>query len=102
MSMVNIKGLNKAQLLNMMATRTEIVSMYWGLQQGNSSPEEVAVQTHVDYYNGVKIGVDFNHDEVYSGVYNRDAGLNMMERIVAQLRKEEAEKQVKQQQKKNE
>ena len=100
--MVNIKGLNKAQLLNMMAMRTEIVSMYWGLQQGNSSSEEVAVQKPVDYYNGMKIGIDFRQDEVYSGVYNRDAGLNMMERIVALLRKEEAEKQVKQQQKKNE
>lgn len=29
--MVNIKGLNKAQLLNMMAYHTEIVSMWWGI-----------------------------------------------------------------------
>ena len=37
----------------------------------------------------MKIGIDFTQDEVNSYVYNRDAGHNMLERIVAQLRKEE-------------
>ena len=94
MTMVNIKGLNKAQLLNMMAMRTEIVSMWWGLQQGNSNKEEEVVNRYVDYYNGVKIGIDFTQDEVNSYSYNRDAGHNKLERIVAQLREKEAETQI--------
>jgi hypothetical protein len=89
MTMVNIKGLNKAQLLNMMTYHTEIVSMWWGLQNDTSSPEEEAVKRYIDQYNGVKIGIDFTQDEVNSYVYNRNAGPNMLERIVAQLRNEE-------------
>ena len=90
--MVNIKGLNKAQLLSMMSSRTDIVSPWWGLHQEVSEP---VIKGYIDYYNGLKIGINFNDDEVSSAVYNRDAGHNILERIVAQLRKEEAEKQVK-------
>ena len=63
-------------------------------QQGNSNKEEEVVNRYVDYYNGVKIGIDFTQDEVNSYIYNRDAGHNKLERIVAQLREKEAETQI--------
>jgi hypothetical protein len=87
--MVNIKGLNKAHLLASMVSGTEIISPWWGLDLRNA-PAAVELG-YIDYYQGVAIKIDFRHDEVSSFAYNRDAGANKMERIVAQMRKQEEE-----------
>lgn len=89
--MVNIEGLDKHQLLHMLISGTEIVSMYWGLHQdgGNTPKEELK---YVDYFNGVKIGIDFSRNEVSSYIYNRCAGDNKLEKIVAAMRRDEEEK----------
>ena len=71
-----------------MVMGTEIVSKFWGLHQdSNIQPKEEL--KYIDYYKGVKIGIDFRQNEVNSYVYNRDAGLNKLEKIVAALREEE-------------
>jgi len=90
--MVNIKGLNKEELLRRMVsgTVTNVNRPFWGLQQGERMPPKVIGM--VGYQNDVKIGIDFSQDEVNSFAYNRDAGdSTKMERIVAQMRKEEEE-----------
>ena len=91
--MVNIKGLNKAQLLAMMISGTEIISPYWGLNNPNRLPTNDEELKYIDYYSGVAIKIDFRQDEVNSFAYNRDAGPNKLERIVAILRKQEEEKE---------
>jgi hypothetical protein len=92
--MVNIKDLNKHQLLDMMVMGTEIVTMYWGLHQDINTPPKEELKK-VDYYCGVKIGIDFRQDEVNSYIYNQHAGLNKLEKIVAVLRGEEEEREKK-------
>ena len=90
--MVNIKGLNKEELLRRMisGTVTNVNRPFWGLQQGERMPPKVIGM--VGYQNDVKIGMNFSQDDVNSFAYNRDAGVpNKMERIVAQMRKEEEE-----------
>jgi hypothetical protein len=87
--MVNIKGLNKAHLLANMVSGTEIISPWWGLDLTNAPPAEIG---YIDYYQGVAIKLDFRQDDVSSFAYNRDAGANKLERIVAQMRKQEEEK----------
>jgi hypothetical protein len=89
---VNIEGLNKHQLLDMMVMRTEIVSMFWGLHQDSKTPPPKEELKFVHYYQGVKIGIDFRQNEVDSYVYNRDAGLNKLEKIVSALRREKEER----------
>ena len=89
--MVNIKGLNKEELLRRMVygAVTNVNRPFWGLQQGDSIPKVIG---WIDYQNDVKIGMNFSQDDVNSFAYNRDAGVpNKMERIVAQMRKEEEE-----------
>jgi len=89
--MVYIKGLNKEELLRRMVsgTVTNVNRPFWGLQQGDSIPKEIAM---IHYQNDVKIGIDFRQDEVNSFAYNRDANdPGRMERIVNQMRKEEEE-----------
>ena len=89
--MVYIKGLNKEELLRRMVsgTITNVNRPFWGLQQGDSIPKVIG---WIDYQNDVKIGMNFSQDDVNSFAYNRDAGVpNKMERIVAQMRKEEEE-----------
>jgi hypothetical protein len=89
--MVNIKGLNKEELLRRMisGTVTNVNRPFWGLQQGDSIPKVIAF---IDYQNDVKIGIDFRYDDVNSFAYNRDANQpGKMERIVEQMRKEEEE-----------
>ena len=75
----------------MLISGTEIVSMYWGLHQdgGNTPKEELK---YVDYFNGVKIGIDFSRNEVSSYIYNRCACDNKLEKIVAAMRRDEEEK----------
>ena len=84
--MVNIKGLNKAHLLANLVSGTEIISPWWGLDLNNAPPAEIG---YIDYYQGVAIKIDFRQDDVNSFAYNRDAGANKLERIVAQMRKQE-------------
>jgi hypothetical protein len=89
--MVNIKGLNKEELLRRMVsgTVTNVNRPFWGLQQGDSIPKVIGM---IDYQNDVKIGIDFRYDDVNSFAYNRDANdPGRMERIVEQMRKEEEE-----------
>ena len=89
--MVNIKGLNKEELLRRMVygAVTNVNRPFWGLQQGDSIPKVIAF---IDYQNDVKIGIDFRYDEVNSFAYNRDSHQpGKMERIVEQMRKEEEE-----------
>ena len=93
--MVNIKGLNKHHLLQLMCSNQNIVTMFWGLCQ-TDAPEPETELKFVDYHMGVKIYIDFRDDEVNSFVYNRDAGQdNKLEKIVECMRElmqeEEAE-----------
>ena len=93
--MVNIKGLNKHHLLQLMCSNQNIVTMFWGLCQ-TDTPEPERELKFVDYHMGVKICIDFRDDEVNSFVYNRDAGQdNKLEKIVECMRElmqeEEAE-----------
>ena len=88
--MVNIKGLNKAHLLANMVSGTEIISPWWGLDLKNAPAAEIG---YIDYYQGVAIKIDFRHDEVNSFAYNRDAGANKLERIVAKMRKQEEDEE---------
>ena len=90
--MVYIKGLNKEELLRRMVsgTVTDVNRPFWGLQQGDNIPPKVIGMIY--YQNDVKIGIDFNDDDVNSFAYNRDAkDPGRMERIVEQMRKEEDE-----------
>ena len=85
--MVNIKGLNKHHLLQLMCSNQNIVTMFWGLCQ-TDTPEPETELKFVDYHMGVKICIDFRDDEVNSFVYNRDAGQdNKLEKIVECMRK---------------
>ena len=82
--MVNIKGLNKHHLLQLMCSNQNIVTMFWGLCQTDTPETELKF---VDYHMGVKICIDFRDDEVNSIVYNRDAGQdNKLEKIVECMR----------------
>jgi len=84
--MVNIKGLNKHHLLQLMCSNQNIVTMFWGLCQ-TDTPEPETELKFVDYHMGVKICIDFRDDEVNSFVYNRDAGQdNKLEKIVECMR----------------
>ena len=91
--MVNIKGLNKHHLLQLMCSNQNIVTMFWGLCQRDTPETELKF---VDYHMGVKICIDFRDDEVNSFVYNRYACQdNKLEKIVECMRElmqeEEAE-----------
>jgi len=92
--MVNIEGLDKHQLLDMMVMGTEIVSMHWGLHQDRNAPPKEELK-YVDYYQDKKIGIDFSQNEVDSYRYNRDAGLNKLEKIVAAMRRDNEEREKK-------
>ena len=85
--MVNIKGLNKHHLLQLMCSKQNIVTTFWELQQIDTSELEPELK-FVNYHKGVKIYIDFRDDEVNSYVYNHNAGEdNKLEKIVECMRK---------------
>lgn len=82
---VNIAGLNKVQLLREMW-------VYAGIGLGglaakfDEAQAEQAVKGYIDYFCGRAIKCNLSGDTVNPGLYDRDAGINSLARIVYSMR----------------
>lgn len=93
MTKLDIKGIDKAELLAALHNGTRALGM--GILHDicrDMTKEEAARilaetgQTRFDYLLGRPLKVDIGGDEMFAGLYDRDAGDGAAERIVSRLR----------------
>jgi hypothetical protein len=95
MATVNIKGLDKVALLKKMWENTQPASFFslcpqapvptWDIE----AAAKVISDGGIDYFQGRAIKADLSGDEVDSRRYNRQAGEDVLERIVKSMRTNE-------------
>lgn len=87
MSSIDIKGLDKKEILKAMWENMKPASFY---TFQNLSPPEYAAPTHpleyLDYYRGRRIKTDFSGDALDPRLYDRDAGSGALAKIVEKIR----------------
>jgi hypothetical protein len=95
--MVDIKGLDKAQVLAALHNGTICLGMGMlhdigtcSIEQAQKDIEERKLSClnflRFDYYHGRPLKCDLNGDEFNPSLYDRDAGKGVAERIIASLR----------------
>jgi hypothetical protein len=97
MSTISIAGLDKTLLLQKMWNKMPPAAFYtmyplsipeFDLSQNTHREEaEKAVLRYIDYFRGRCIKTDLSRDEITTRGFNRDAGENALEEIVASMRK---------------
>ena len=89
---VDIKGLNKAEVLLALCLGTEPLGMgvfaaaAHGAVSVKDAEEQLQRSSCVDYFVGRPIKTDFEPDELRETLYDRDAGPGAMAAVVARLR----------------
>ena len=96
MSVVNIKGIDKSELLSALYNRShqQGSGLYHGRGRVQMTPEEaseileskISGDMTFDYLFGRVMKVDLSCDEMETGLYNRDIGYGAAERVVGMLR----------------
>lgn len=100
MSVVDIKGLDKAKVLSSLynATRPQGFGFLHDLPQDMSVEQakeiidarlEVSVDLYFDYVQGRPIKVDLTKDTFESRLYDRDAGVDKAQYVIDSLREEQ-------------
>jgi len=95
---INIKGLNKGQLLEAMVLGTQYNGQQFVFATEFRSyfspiiddPEKIAMAGRVDYYKNKPIKTDLRYDFVDPCLYDRDAGSGTFAKIVHMMRITEA------------
>jgi hypothetical protein len=97
-SVIDIKGIDKAELLSALYSRAQVLGMgRLQAQLGDLTPEEAAVlvtrhssgggkSIYFDYLHGRVMKVEIGGDTLDTRLYNRDNGDGAAEAIVAALR----------------
>jgi len=93
MSIVNINGINKAELLAKLYNNSKPLGMeivHYALENMTISEAEELLesQTYFDYLRGRVMKIELKNDELSTFLYNRDNGYDACERIVESLKKE--------------
>ncbi|MCM1215465.1 MAG: hypothetical protein NC548_13210 [Lachnospiraceae bacterium] len=91
--MVNIKGLDKAEVLLALWKHSHEQGMsFFGTFTNNPTLGDCRnalkqCNNYIDYFNGRVIKVDFSGDEFNPGLYDRDCGSGAAQRAVDSIRK---------------
>jgi hypothetical protein len=90
MTTINIKNLNKVELLEKLWENQIIAGFFTfnavAAPQFDKKQAENAVTDHIDYFCGRAIKTDISKDEVVTYLYDRDAGQGKFESIVRAMR----------------
>lgn len=89
--MINIKGLNKAEVLKALYDRSHVQGMGWlqavpdGFVTIEHCEELLESQTYFDYLYGRVLKVDLSGDEFDEGLYDRDCGAGAAMQAIAKV-----------------
>lgn len=90
--MINIKGLDKAEVLKSLYDRSHVQGMGWlhavpdGVVTVEHCAELLAHETYFDYLYGRVLKVDLSGDEFDERLYDRDCGIGAARRAINSLR----------------
>ena len=85
---IDIKGLDKVQLLMALWKNTQPEYKGWGVQSFDYNGAKEAVLNYIDYYCGKPIKLDLSKDYIDNTFgYDRDAGDGKCQQIIQELKK---------------
>jgi hypothetical protein len=91
---VNIKGLDKAEVLAALHNGTQCLGMgrlhnigTCSVEQAREDIKQMGLRLQFDYYHGRPLKVDISGDTFDPWLYDRDAGKGTAQRVIATLKK---------------